>query len=593
MRISGGRWGWIAAVGAWGAGCIPEPVLRPRDGGASAELSAVRDAAPEDVSPMDVVGAPDVVATEAGGLDASATDAGEDALDVAASDVVMDAGRCDPGFVLRGGSCVAVTAARPMWPLSTQTATHRRPMFRWRLGAEADGARVEVCRDRVCATPVASFVASGTTAQPAEDLPPGPVFWRVWARAGTAEALRPSATWEVYIPWRSGSVNTAQRDTVDVNGDGYADIVVGVPERREVRVYFGSATGPRPAVTMTDPAIDPMAMVLARGGDANGDGRTDMIVSASSGTWRLFYGTATGFTAITSTPIFAPSALDAGTPVGSFVGGVGDVNGDGFTDVYGMLVYSLSSSLIGLHLGSDAGPTPSAVPPATRASFSYPSAIGDLDQDGSEDVVVISGAAVDAGQPRSVAFRGGPDISSWTPLGELPPTPLTSLLPTGRIDFNGDGLPDVMYRPAFAADRVPLIYGSTGSFDPMVTTIGTLGERTSNYCVTDFNGDGYEDFVIAPPGAGEVRIHPGGQSGISTLAAFRITYQPGSSELDLSCHGDINGDGAGDIIGTSSTLDSHSLFFIPGGSATSQVAPSVYFDQLRRSSPTVHLLALP
>ena len=71
MRIRGGSLGWVAAVGASVAGCIPEPMLRPRDAGGSADLPAMSDVASMDVAttdvpPTDAVAAPDVVALDTG-----------------------------------------------------------------------------------------------------------------------------------------------------------------------------------------------------------------------------------------------------------------------------------------------------------------------------------------------------------------------------------------------------------------------------------------------------------------------------------------------------------------------------------------------
>src|SRR5579883_3335159 len=56
-----------------------------------------------------------------------------------------------------------VSAPRPIAPLSTATVTSPTPVFRWALGSDADGAQVDLCRDRACSYIVTSFHASGTS----------------------------------------------------------------------------------------------------------------------------------------------------------------------------------------------------------------------------------------------------------------------------------------------------------------------------------------------------------------------------------------------------------------------------------------------
>lgn len=54
-------------------------------------------------------------------------------------------------------------APRPIAPLSTATVSSRRPLLRWLLAEGAEGARVEVCRDRACTRVITTFAATGTS----------------------------------------------------------------------------------------------------------------------------------------------------------------------------------------------------------------------------------------------------------------------------------------------------------------------------------------------------------------------------------------------------------------------------------------------
>src|SRR5579863_266230 len=63
-----------------------------------------------------------------------------------------DDGGPDPGSIL---------PPRPIAPLSTATVTSHVPFLRWELPPGDDGALVELCRDRACASPVNTFPGTG------------------------------------------------------------------------------------------------------------------------------------------------------------------------------------------------------------------------------------------------------------------------------------------------------------------------------------------------------------------------------------------------------------------------------------------------
>lgn len=583
------RVGLVFALGSLWA-CIPAPVLRPRDAETDraapgdATVDGAMDVASSRDAGLEEMAGPDVVGADIGGeqpvLDAVGDATGPDAEgDAARSDAgTMDAGTCEPGRALRGGSCVEIVAARPLWPMSTQTVTQRRPRLRWSLGPEADGARVEVCRDRGCATRVVSYTATGAEGAPPEDLPPGPLFWRVWSRAGSAEALRASVVWQVYVPWRSGSVHTAQRDTFDVNGDGYADLVVGVPDRRELRLYLGSATGPRSAVVLSDPAIDPASMLLSRAGDVNGDGRSDLLVRLSMSRWRVMYATEGGFDVnaradINLTLSDASATLDA-------VDGVGDPNGDGFTDlaVTSTAIPALQTR-VGLHPGSGAGVSSFASETREMLAATYLRPMGDLNGDGFEDLVTVSG---ELGPPPSVnvrVYQGQSPRPAWSDLGMAINTGAAVIRAAGRDDFNGDGIPDVTAFGLFALDRTPVLMGSRSGLDSTVLFIGAGdGSSTSAMCASDLNGDGLADGIVEARNAQAIRAFFGSPSGHSPTASVNLavsSFQRGNRVL---CAGDVDGDGFGDVIVVQSTEGGDALRLLRGAAVGGSVRLDAPFE---------------
>ena len=147
-------------------------------------------------------------------------------------------------------------------PLSTAIVTSRRPTLRWVLPPSLDGAHVEICRDRACAIVIKTVDAAGTRGRPSTDLPTGVVFWRVLGRAGTVTGSTWSRTWKFAVDARTAAVDASWGTVGDVNGDGYADVVVGangaLRNTGKAFVYLGSATGlgTAPATALTGPDGD-------------------------------------------------------------------------------------------------------------------------------------------------------------------------------------------------------------------------------------------------------------------------------------------------------------------------------------------------
>ncbi len=101
----------------------------------------------------------------------------------------------------------------------------------------------------------------------------------------------------------------------DVNGDGYADIIVGAPnfDQGKVYVYYGSESGieASPSFTATgELALDFFGSAVAGAGDVNGDGYDDIIVGAKgfdhdTGKVYIYHGGPSG---LNETPVFTEVA---------------------------------------------------------------------------------------------------------------------------------------------------------------------------------------------------------------------------------------------------------------------------------------------
>ncbi len=123
----------------------------------------------------------------------------------------------------------------------------------------------------------------------------------------------------------------------DYNGDGYSDFVVGAPgaggaTNGSVRMFFGNGAGTFTASdTITGLAGQGLGEDVFGIGDINGDGRSDMIVGGNDNSGKIFFGTHGSSIGTAAVELDIP----AGGPNNYVVtggGGVGDFNGDGYSD---------------------------------------------------------------------------------------------------------------------------------------------------------------------------------------------------------------------------------------------------------------------
>lgn len=311
---------------------------------------------------------------------------------------------------------------RPTAPVSTGSVTSRRPRFRWMLPAGTEGARVQVCRDRACTREVTTFDATGMSGMPSCDLPTGVLFWRLFGLArGTVDA-RPSATWEFSVGVRSAPVDTSWGTTLDVNGDGYADVIISNPRDAGdgpyrgggATVYLGEPAGlsstPHRVLGVSG-SLDGFGSSVASAGDINGDGYADVIVGDTiaspgrrfqAGSAAVFLGGAAG---LSSVPVRVLEGVADGDHFGQSVASAGDVNRDGRADVI-VGAYGRSSGVAAsVYLADETG-LPSAphrvfqggaIDLNTNSATPIAGA-GDLNGDGYADVILGTPLATYAGR---------------------------------------------------------------------------------------------------------------------------------------------------------------------------------------------------
>jgi hypothetical protein len=218
----------------------------------------------------------------------------------------------------------------------------------------------------------------------------------------------------------------------DVDGDGFSDVVVGavygdpgtpraINHAGLVRVFLGGAAGlaTDAARTVAGPSVSAQFGNQVAGlGDVNGDGYSDFVAGANgtapggregAGTASIFHGSAAGVAATAALVLEGVAAIDG---FGGNCGAAGDVDGDGYADVLvGAPGANGTAGAASFFRGSAAGVIAAPARVLTGAApgdgLGGPVAgVGDVNRDGYADVFVSAWAS----SPRGVMNAGATSL---------------------------------------------------------------------------------------------------------------------------------------------------------------------------------------
>jgi FG-GAP repeat/FG-GAP-like repeat len=342
-------------------------------------------------------------------------------------------------------------------------------------------------------------------------------------------------------------------------------------------LYFGGpAIDSAPDLVIPSPlsGIGWFGIGVASAGDFNGDGYPDIIVgaryAAPSGKAFIYY----GGPLLDATPDVTLNGESSGSWFGNSVASAGDVNGDGFGDVivgapnYG----SGSQGRVYVFFG---GSTPDAIPDRV---FTDPNAsdqlgwvvggAGDMNGDGYPDLFATA--------PRYYASGGNPAINVW--LGGPPFDTVADLTIHGNAlndrissaviasDVNHDGFSDLVIT---RQDRAEVYLGGTSLNAVADLTIpGNFGSAAGG----DENGDGADDIVLGASGddtggsdAGRVSVFFGG----AELDAIEDLFFVGDQQNRQFGRGvatarRVDGPGPADLIVAAAQFDPEELGYDAG-----------------------------
>ena len=350
------------------------------------------------------------------------------------------------------------------------------------------------------------------------------------------------ANWMVLGEQADANFGTAVAYVGDLDGDGFADAVVGAnlfssefSNQGEVSVYFGTAAGlsdfAEIALTLPEPNAQ-YGHAVAAAGDINADGYADMLTTApyagpeAEGKVFVDYGDAEG---LLLGPVLMGQMPNSRF---GFAVAAGDINGNGYTDVVvGAPGHEgdgiPNSGAVFLFYG---GPTGISTEPdwmvesyAAGAQVGYALAVGDFNNDGYADIAIgaktYAGNFTDAGAV--FVFYGsaqGPaggsfatlDNADWAYYGESNGHYFGAALASGG-DINGDGIDDLIVGApgfGFSIDQYGAVYGFWGSATGLGT--GSYNWFASDYqvdsemgtavtIIPDIDGDGADEVLVGMP----------------------------------------------------------------------------------------------
>ena len=351
---------------------------------------------------------------------------------------------------------------------------------------------------------------------------------RVYLYLGSASGLALSPDWLFTGTQDSQSVGVSVAGIGDVNGDGYDDIAVGASgwdgettDEGIVYVFYGSATGPAFIPDWTaesDQYATSFGLSIGAAGDVNGDGYADLLVGAhqydhgttDEGAAFAWYGSSDGL-GDPGNPSNADWMTESNQSVRYFalqLGSAGDVNDDGYDDVLVSswehdhptanegAVFLWYGSEEGINEGSPGNPDNAGWLAESNASgYAFGSVTGipgDINSDGFDDVIV----GCQLGTPGIFVYFGselGPnlgvngDLANWDWHADQPAIPgmfnaFFARQAGSAGDLNGDGVDDLAAaahnyyedsgNPLYRAGKIWAYYTTAGVINGTVTYTG-------------------------------------------------------------------------------------------------------------------------
>ncbi len=405
---------------------------------------------------------------------------------------------------------------------------------------------------------------------PDDEINPPDAKGRAYVYYGSATGLSAEAGWMIEGDQDYAEFGNAVGTAGDVNGDGYDDIIVGAyrytngqNQNFEGRAYVfhGSEDGLSMIAAWTAEGNQINAgfgWSVGTAGDVDGDGYADVIVGAyqhtngqnSEGRAYVFHGSEDG---LSTTADWTAESNVASAKFGYAVGAAGDVNGDGYADVIvGAPGYYITSTQAGegrayVYYGSSSG---LGATPWTAESNQSGAGLGisagtagDVNADGYADIIVgadlyDSGETDEGrvfiwhGSPSGLGANGTPLNASWSAESDQAGARFGRSAGTAG-DVNGNGAADVitgayLYDSGEADEGRAFVYHEPAT--PAVTA-GLSGDDVVLTWAADPANVQYEVWVSTNP-----YLDPANPGSVTPIYTAETSYPDAGAAAGLENH---------------------------------------------------------
>ena len=364
---------------------------------------------------------------------------------------------------------------------------------------------------------------------------------------GSISGLPVNPDWTMESNIENSQFGNSVSGAGDVNNDGFSDILIGAPGAGKAFVYLGSSSGLLNSPNWTGNTYEAgkkYGISVSDAGDVNGDGFADIVIGSQP--YQIYNGQNTGAFVYAGSssgiasqdPLWTAVSNSPTSVFGKNVSAAGDVNGDGFGDI--ILSDFLAHKVFAYYGSANRGMSDPANWSAYENEiqlFGYSmNNAGDVNGDGFGDIIIGSNDV--SSRSKIVVYNGSasglPSAYNWSyNFDHLMETVVSS-----AGDFNNDGYDDIIIGDERSNGNPAafLFFGSVTGLKDNFNLNFILDFVNSISPAGDVNGDNIDDIII---GCEFSRQQAGVFCGSGNVVAyFQMTpkqiYKSGNTELCIN-----------------------------------------------------------